>query len=348
MQTSSRQVEALVVMRGRSMEPGSSGSHNDAAVANEGRKRFADVCCNDHELKIIKIGSIMVKMHDGTVHTIRDVRYMEGALVLMRGEMVAANLYQLKGEIIDKAKASVSSHSPSHKVTVMWHRKLGHMSEQGMKILVEIKLLLGLTKRSLPFCKDCVISKQHRLKFKTSNSRSVSVLELKIKCLRTDNGGEYTSDEFDTLCRKSKSNVGNCKLGKNRSRQKQLIPHVVKGYCLWNPTAYKVVVNKDVVFIEDIIQENEEGDSTTREHTSIQMEKQFQSNDSSEGIPQHEENEITDSQAPTTCTLNHEIKHPAWHLNYVMESNVAYCLLTEEGEPSTLQEALNKSNARRN
>ena len=28
-----------------------------------------------------------------------------------------------------------------------------------------------------------------------------------------------------------------------------------------------------------------------------------------------------------------------------MSSNVAYCLLTEEGEPSTLQEAMSSSNA---
>ncbi|GJX34505.1 gag-pol polyprotein [Tanacetum coccineum] len=152
-QTSSRQVEALVVTRGRSMETGSNGSHNhgksktgkkknfkcfkcgnpshfrkdcrglntsypqgnvastsedgnalccEAVVANESRKRFADVwlfdtgatfhmtarrewfhqykpifgggsvySCNDHELKIIGIGSIMVKMHDGTLRTIR-------------------------------------------------------------------------------------------------------------------------------------------------------------------------------------------------------------------------------------------------------------------------------------
>ncbi|GKD21972.1 hypothetical protein Tco_1223675 [Tanacetum coccineum] len=52
------------------------------------------------------------------------------------------------------------------------------MSEQGKKILMERKLLPGLTKVSLPFCEHCVISKQYRLKFKTSNYRSVYVLEL--------------------------------------------------------------------------------------------------------------------------------------------------------------------------
>ncbi|GJS29651.1 gag-pol polyprotein [Tanacetum coccineum] len=277
MQTSSRQVEALVVTRGRSMEPGSSKSHNHgksktrkkknfkcfkcdmpghfkkdcqglntsyphgnvastsedgnalcckAAVANESKKRFVDIwLCNDHELKIIGIGSIMVKMHDGTVHTIRDVRHVKG----------------LKKNLLS----------------------LGQLDDLGCKILVERKLLPGLTKVSLPLCEHCVISKQHRLKFKTSNSRSVSYLELvhfdvwqelvqslggakyfvsfiddysrrcwvysikkksnvfevfkvykarvkldsgkKIKCLKTDNGSEYTGDEFILFAGKKES-----------------------------------------------------------------------------------------------------------------------------------------------
>ncbi|GJX47497.1 gag-pol polyprotein [Tanacetum coccineum] len=93
----------------------------------------------------------------------------------------------------------------------------------------------------------------------------------------------------------------------------------VKGYRLWDPTAHKVVVSRYVVFMEDKIQENEEGVSTTRETTTIHMEKEFQSNDSSEVVPQHEVNETTESQAPTTRT--------------------------KEGEPSTLQEALNNLDA---
>ena len=106
------------------------------------------------------------------------MKVIKGALVLMKGEKVAANLYQLKGEIMEEAEASIASHSPSHRVVVSWHQKLGHMSEQGMKILVERKLIPGLTKVSLPFCKYCIISKQHRLKFQASNSRSVSILEV--------------------------------------------------------------------------------------------------------------------------------------------------------------------------
>lgn len=56
-------------------------------------------------------------------------------------------------------------------------------------------------------------------------------------------------------------------------------------------------------------------------------------------------NEITESQTPTTHTLNCERKRLGWHSNYVIEGNVAYCLLTSDGEPSTLQEALNNSDA---
>ncbi|GJZ08373.1 gag-pol polyprotein [Tanacetum coccineum] len=182
----------------------------EAAAANKGRKKFTDVwlfdtratfhmtarrewfhqykpisgggsvySCNDHELKIIGIGSIMVKMHDGTVRTIRDVRHVEGLKknLLSLGQLDDLGC-KLKGEIMEEAEASVTSHSPSHRVAITWHQKLGHMSEQGMKILVERKLLPGLTKVSLPFCEHRVISKQHRLKFKTSNSRSVYVLEL--------------------------------------------------------------------------------------------------------------------------------------------------------------------------
>ncbi|XP_048232865.1 uncharacterized mitochondrial protein AtMg00300-like [Ricinus communis] len=144
------------------------------------------------------------------------------ALVIMKGEKVAANLYMFLGETVHEAEASDASSSSSERFAMVWHQKLGHMFEQGIKVLAEKNLLPSLTKVSLPFCEHCITSKQHQLQFNTSNSRSKNVLELvhsdvwqalvsslggakyfvsfktykarveldssnKIKCLRTDN-----------------------------------------------------------------------------------------------------------------------------------------------------------------
>ncbi|GJX66453.1 hypothetical protein Tco_0300796 [Tanacetum coccineum] len=81
---------------------------------------------NDHELKIIRIGSIMVKMHDGTVRTIRDVRHLKGLKknLLSLGQLNDLGC-KLKGEIMEEAEASVASHSSSHIVAITWHQKLG-------------------------------------------------------------------------------------------------------------------------------------------------------------------------------------------------------------------------------
>nr|GEU39688.1 retrovirus-related Pol polyprotein from transposon TNT 1-94 [Tanacetum cinerariifolium] len=254
MQTSSRQVEALVVTKGRKDCWGLNTSYPqrnvasiledgnalccEAAVANKSRKRFADVwlfntgatfhmttrrewfhqykpisgcgsmySCNDHELKIIGIGSITVKMHDGTVRTIRDVRHVEGlkknllslgqlddlgykmeihnkimkiikgALVLMRGEKVAANLYQLKGEIIEEAEALVASNSLSHRYFISF------IDDYSRRCWV-----YPIKKKSDVF----EVFKVYKARVELDSGK-------KIKCLRTDNGGEYTGDEFDTF-----------------------------------------------------------------------------------------------------------------------------------------------------
>ena len=124
--------------------------------------------CNDHALNIVSTGTIKLKLHDNTVYTIQQVRHVEnlekknllslgqlddldckvvvekrlmkviqGALVLMKGRKVDANLYMLEGETLQEGQASVASSSSGENLLMIWHRKLGHMSEQGLKVLVE-------------------------------------------------------------------------------------------------------------------------------------------------------------------------------------------------------------------
>lgn len=478
---------------------------------------------DDHALEIVGIGTVKLSMYDGTTRIIQEVRHVKGlkknllslgqldgigcktriengimkiakgALVVMKAEKVAANLYMLQGETLQEAEASVSSSSCGEESTMMWHRKLGHMSERGLKILSELKLLPGLKMVSLPFCEQCVISKQHRLKFSTSSSRSRGILELihsdvwqapvtslggakyfvsliddysrrcwvypikrkgdvfevfkvfkarvelesgkKIKCLRTDNGGEFANDAFDAFCQqegikrqfttvytpqqngvaermnrtlleRTRAMLRTAKLPKaywaeavstacylinrspstaielktpmemwtgkpadysnlhtfgspvyvmyNSQETTKLDPKSrkciflgyadgVKGYRLWDSTAHKLVISRDVIFAEDKLH----GDSTEMEKpetTTVQVEEKSENEDSSEVIPEHEEDSV-ESEVSEVRRSTREKRTPSWQSEYIMEGNVAYCLLTEDGEPSTFQEATSSSDA---
>ncbi|KAJ9547247.1 hypothetical protein OSB04_019790 [Centaurea solstitialis] len=147
---------------------------------------------------VVGIGSMSIKMHDGMVRTLTDVRHVpdmkknlislgaldkkgfkysggggvirvtKGALVVMKGVM-KDTLYFLEGNTI------VGSAAPAHSLvenesdlTCLWHMRLGYVSEKGMVILSK-KGLLGAGK--------------------------------KIKRLRTDNGLEFCSGEFDRFCK---------------------------------------------------------------------------------------------------------------------------------------------------
>ena len=103
----------------------------------------------------------------------------------------------------------------------------------------------------------------------------------------------------------------------------------VKGYRLWDPTSHKVVISRDVIFKEDKEQEQVDGEST--ETTTVQVEKEV------EATPEHEVHELAESEDPEVRWSTHTRKAPSWHSDYIIEGNIAYYLLTEDGEPSTLQ-----------
>jgi len=50
----------------------------------------------------------------------------------------------------------------------LWHQRLGHMSEKGMKIMHSKGKLQGLQSVKIDMCEDCILGKQKRVSFQTS------------------------------------------------------------------------------------------------------------------------------------------------------------------------------------
>ncbi|KAG8480706.1 hypothetical protein CXB51_025391 [Gossypium anomalum] len=128
---------------------------------------------NNASCKIAGVGTIKVKMFDGVVRTLSDVRHVpelkrnlislstldskgyrytaengvlnicKGSIVVMKGQRKIAKLYILQGSIITGDTAVASSSLSDDDITKLWHMSLGHMSENGMVELSKRGLLDG-------------------------------------------------------------------------------------------------------------------------------------------------------------------------------------------------------------
>ncbi|KAM1738798.1 hypothetical protein ACFX11_014582 [Malus domestica] len=170
----------------------------------------------DIRLNLISIGTLD---RQGYYHHIG-----EGKLKLTKGLMVVARarlcctLYRSNAKVLKGELNAVEDSSLD-----LWHKRLGHMSEKGLQVLAK--------KSHIPFAKDVCgpmeVESLGRNKYFVTYiddaSRKVWVYLLKskdqvfqtfqefhamvereigkpLKCLRSDNGGEYTSHQFREYC----------------------------------------------------------------------------------------------------------------------------------------------------
>ncbi|KAG8474393.1 hypothetical protein CXB51_033749 [Gossypium anomalum] len=159
---------------------------------------------NNASCKITGVGTIKVKMFNGVGSTVT-------------GDATVA-----------------SSFLSDDDITKLWHMRLGHMSENGMVELSKRGLLNGQGIYKLNFCEHCAFGKQKRVRFIRRIHNTKGTLECihsdlwgpsrvpsrgganymltfiddfskntgkQIKYLRTDNGLEFCSDEFNRLCK---------------------------------------------------------------------------------------------------------------------------------------------------
>ncbi|TXG72438.1 hypothetical protein EZV62_001017 [Acer yangbiense] len=158
-----------------------------------------DACC-----KVTGIGSVKLKLHDGMVKTLTDVRYIpdlkrnlislgvldsngycykaqNGVLKVMKGSMVVMKaekrngLYLLDGVAII-GTAAVAAPKILDKTT-LWHRRLTHVSEKGLMELSKQGLLCGDKLDKLSFCDHCVYGKMIKVKFNVAKHCTQSILD---------------------------------------------------------------------------------------------------------------------------------------------------------------------------
>ena len=100
---------------------------------------------------------------DGYSSNFGDEKYMltKGNLVVAKGNQVSV-LYHV---IANHSSVSINA-LEKEDPCVLWHKRLGHMSEKGMTLLVKKNLLKGMKSVHLKKCKDCPARKKHRVAFK--------------------------------------------------------------------------------------------------------------------------------------------------------------------------------------
>ncbi|GJS69001.1 putative RNA-directed DNA polymerase [Tanacetum coccineum] len=151
------------------------------------------------------LNSLLMKMVTTTVLVMVLWESNIGSLIVARGKR-ESKLYMTHPKI----SKSIFNAVDNDDMTELWHKRLGHMSEKGMSILYKKNVLSGAHDINLKKCSHCLARKQTRLAFVTKDQ----VLDVfkqfhalverqtgkKLKCIRTDNGGEYIGP-FDAYCR---------------------------------------------------------------------------------------------------------------------------------------------------
>ena len=128
---------------------------------------------------VVGIGTMAINMHDGKIRTLKEVRHVpdlkrnlislgtldksgynfkakngkltisKGAMVVMKGQK-RNGLYILEGYTLKGLVGSMLRIETDK--TILWHRRLGHLSDRGLKELHKHDLLCGDNINNIDFC----------------------------------------------------------------------------------------------------------------------------------------------------------------------------------------------------
>ena len=161
---------------------------------------------DDFTVDVQGVGSIKIKAFGGTIKVLNNVRYVpklkrnllstgtldrlgfdhaggkgktrfykDGKLALQG--TLSGTLYLLDGETVIAGESNNVLKKSSSDETVLWHRRLGHMSMKNLQILVKKGILDKRRISDLSFCENCVMGKHKRLSFNIGKHNSGEALK---------------------------------------------------------------------------------------------------------------------------------------------------------------------------
>ncbi|KAJ0942050.1 putative RNA-directed DNA polymerase [Helianthus annuus] len=158
---------------------------------------------NNHSLDITGFGDIDLKTPLGTIWTLKNVRVIPGLKRMLisigqlndqgydvhfgRGQwkVVKGSMVIARGKkrgtlyMVEVPTDGVNAVSDGSSLSKLWHQRLGHMSEKGMKILVTKGKLPELKQVESEFCEPCILGKKTKVTFvKTWRAPKAQKLEL--------------------------------------------------------------------------------------------------------------------------------------------------------------------------
>ncbi|KAG8485684.1 hypothetical protein CXB51_019017 [Gossypium anomalum] len=231
---------------------------------------------NNASCKIAGVGTIKVKIFDGVVRTLSDVRHvpeLKRNLILLSTLNSKGYRYTAESGVLKISKAVAFSSLLDDDITKLWHMRLGHISENDMVELSKRGLLDGQGICKLNFYEHCVFGKQKRVQFTRGIHNTKGTFEYIHSNLwgpsrvPSRGGTNYMLTFIDDFSRKfwvfflkQKSDIFGCPAYAHVDNGKLELRSIkcvflgykagVKGYKLWCPKNRKVVISRDVVFDE--------------------------------------------------------------------------------------------------
>nr|XP_019702058.1 uncharacterized protein LOC109504953 [Elaeis guineensis] len=102
-----------------------------------------------------------------------------GAMVVMRGRRLDNNLYRMEGSVVTGESDAAAAAQDQQEAYRMWHYRLGHMGDRGLRELSRRRLISDLEDGATgEICEPCQMRKQRRVQFNISTARSATPLEL--------------------------------------------------------------------------------------------------------------------------------------------------------------------------